>query len=407
MKNILLFDLEITGHHSSYIYYLTSYWKKHCIVGNLHIVVSPRFLEQYPDITAIASTANLSTIQFTAITQAEYKTLVSRVNGLASLKRALQEWHLLRKYAEQLTANHCLLLYLDRSHFPIILRRHLPCPFSSIYFRPTFHYSTFSSHITQKWENIQAWRERTQISLGLAHPMAHTLFCLDPFAVKQINQLLGRSQAVYLPDPVPLQPSLDQEVFTLRNSLGIAPSRKIFLLFGALNERKGIYEIIEALNKLSDNQSERLCFLVVGKLSSSDIVPIRTRLQELQESQPIQIIVQNDFVPEETVLSYFHLADIVLAAYQQHVGMSGILVRAAAAQKPTICSNYGLMGEVTRQYQLGLLVNSQSSDSIAEAIVQCLDLPADKLGNFEQMQMFAQINSVDNFARTIFDTIVP
>ncbi|MEO1298492.1 MAG: glycosyltransferase [Cyanobacteria bacterium J06636_16] len=405
MKNILLFDLETTGHHSSYIYYLINYWRKHGLEGTLHVVVAPQFLEQHSDIVAIASTSTASHIQFTAITPTEYETLVSRKNGFWNLKRALQEWHLLARYAERLAADHCLLLYLDRSHLPIILRLHLPCPFSSIYFRPTFHYSTFPSYITRRGENIQAWRERTQIKLGLAHPKAHTLFCLDPFAVEQINQLTGKSQAVYLPDPVPLTTPLTQEAATFRNKLEISVKRKVFLLFGALNRRKGIHEIIEAFHHLSDEQLKSVCFLIVGKLSNSEAALIQTSLEALKASRPIQIVLQDDFVSEETVPTYFHMADIVLAVYQQHVGMSGILVRAAAAEKPTICSDYGLMGEVTRQYQLGLLVDSKSSDKIAEAIAQCLDLPAEKLGDFEEMQSFAQMNSVDNFARTIFDTI--
>ena len=405
MENILLFDLETHGHHSSYIYYLASYWKKHHIAGTLHIVVSPQFLRQHSSVSECEFTSETCTIQFTPITTLEAEMLHPRDNAILSLRRALQEWRLLNHYAEQLSADHCLVLYLDRTHFPVILRRYLPCAFSSIYFRPTFHYARFASNELDWKHRMQAWRERFQLFWGAEHPMAHTLFCLDPFAVDQINRFLNQSRAVYLPDPVPLEKAAIEDVVALRHHLQIDLSRTVFLLFGAIDERKGIYKILEALSLLSDYSLKKVCLLIIGKLDDANEPIVCSRIRGLESSRPLQIILRNTFVSEAEVPRYFQLSDIVLAAYQKHVGMSGILVRAAAATKPVICSDYGLMGELTRQYQLGLLVNSKSPQAIAKAIEKGIDCSSEKLCNVEKMQMFAAMNSTENFAETIFQTI--
>ena len=405
MKSILLFDLETHGHHSSYIYYLAEYWREHSITGTLHIVVSPEFLVEHRRVAQNERVSENSKIQFTPIKRFEAESLPPRNNAILSLKRALQEWRLLNQYADQLEADHCVLLYLDRTHFPIILRRALPCPFSSIYFRPTFHYSRFISQQPSWTYQIQSWRERFQILFGSKHPMAHTLFCLDSFAVEQINNLIDKPYAVYLPDPVPVERAPNEKVAALHNHLQIDPNRSVGLLFGAIDERKGIYEILEALSSLSEDSLKKLCFLIVGKLGNTDKQVVLTRIKQLESSRPLQIILKDTFISEEEVPRYFQLSDFVLAAYKQHVGMSGILVRAAAAGKPIICSDYGLMGEITRQFKLGLLVDSKSPQEIAKAIEMYLAYPLEKLCDREKMHTFARANSTEKFAKTIFSTI--
>jgi glycosyltransferase involved in cell wall biosynthesis len=114
--------------------------------------------------------------------------------------------------------------------------------------------------------------------------------------------------------------------------------------------------------------------------------------------------MRDEFVPEEDVQLYYRSADIILAPYQRHVGMSGVLVNAAAAQKPLLCSNYGLMGEITRQWQLGLTVDSTSPDEIAKGLTEFLAKES-VLDNKSQMKAFAMANSTNNFAKKVFQNV--
>jgi glycosyltransferase involved in cell wall biosynthesis len=119
----------------------------------------------------------------------------------------------------------------------------------------------------------------------------------------------------------------------------------------------------------------------------------------------VQILHVNRFVIDREIQPYFQLSDVVLAPYQRHVGMSAILVRAAAAQKPVLSSNYGLMGEMTRRHQLGLAIDSTDSQAIADGISFLLQTPLAQVGDRSKMQAFAAQNSAQRFADVIFETI--
>jgi glycosyltransferase involved in cell wall biosynthesis len=138
---------------------------------------------------------------------------------------------------------------------------------------------------------------------------------------------------------------------------------------------------------------------------ATDDSPMVRRIKEISESLPVQIILQDKFVAEQDVQIYFQIADIVLAVYQRHVGMSGIIVQAAAAGKPLLCSDYGLMGEITRRWQLGLTVDSTNPSQIAEKLTQFLQEGGDSIGDRAKMKDFARQNSAEQFASVIFKNL--
>ncbi|MGB7520912.1 MAG: glycosyltransferase, partial [Spirulinaceae cyanobacterium] len=118
-----------------------------------------------------------------------------------------------------------------------------------------------------------------------------------------------------------------------------------------------------------------------------------------------KIVKREQFIQDEEIQPYFQLADVILAPYQRHIGMSAILVRAAAAQKLVLSCNYGLMGEMVKRYELGTTVDASSPGEIAKGITQFLQQPEEKIGNLSSIKSFAQINTAENFAKTIFNNL--
>ncbi len=237
----------------------------------------------------------------------------------------------------------------------------------------------------------------------LRHSLLQTLFCLDPFALQHINSLYHKAKAIHLPDPV-LPPSNLPQI-NLEQKLQIEPGRQVFLLFGALNGRKGIYQLLEAIALLPPELCQQLCLLFIGQANSTDKDLIEAKIKSICAAKPIQIITQYDFISDIEVQAYFQLTDVVLAPYQRHVGMSGILLLAAAAQKPVLSSNYGLMGEIVRQYSLGIAVDSTVPEQIAQGLTHCLIKSTDYLGDRAKMQAFAAQNSAQKFAQTLIEHI--
>jgi len=401
-RKLMLFDLSIYGHHPSYIQQFINYWSKQELPGSLDIVVSQKFLQEHSDVVKQSADLKKEDINFIALSQEEEASLKPRNSSINRNLLAFQEWKLFCKYAELLKATQGLIMYLDPYLLPLAVGMQSPCSFSGIYFRPTFHYPSFSNYIPS-WKNrLQQLREKFILNRVLHHPQLKTLFCLDPFAVKQINNFDSKARAIHLADPVLLQLKDEYQLNNLRKKLGIKAGKKVFLLFGALNGRKGIYQLLEAIQLLPPALCEQMCLVFVGEANPTDKALIQSKVAATCQAQPVQIIQHYEFVPEQDVQAYFQLADVVLAPYQRHVGMSGILLLAAAANKPVLSSNYGLMGEIVQRYQLGIVVDSTVPKEIAQGLQHCLVASGEELGERTQMQLFAEENSAEKFAENLF-----
>ena len=401
-RRILVFDLAIHGHHGAYVKHLIRYWSESKLVGELFVVVSPEFLKAHLDVVEFAAAFDSSTVRFIAIKPEEAAALNSRQSRIDRASRNLREWNLLQKYAKSLVATHCLLMYIDTCELPLLMGISLPCTFSGIYFRPTFHYGSLAGYAPGWKERLQQWREKIFLARTLNHSKMRSLFCLDPFVVEHLS--LGASaSAIPLPDPVEITMTSDADSQDIRNNLNIDPDRQIFLLFGSFEaERKGVYQFLAALSLLPKELSKRVCLLIVGNAEPEEQIRIKDQVEEVTRLQPVQVITQFGFISDELVKLYFQLADVPLALYQRHVGMSGILLLAAAAQKPVLSSNYGLMGELVRRYKLGVVVDSTSPNEIVAGVTRFLLESTHELGDQNQMRLFAEQNSAQKFAETIF-----
>lgn len=406
-RTLMLFDLSVRGHHPNYIQQLLLHRCDQPRFKTLYVVVSPNFLREHPEVVDLAQPQG-EAVQFVAISDAEQKSLLTSKAAIARNLKNFQEWRLCCQYAKTLGVDHCLVMYLDTYFLAIAAGLQPCCPFSGIYFRPTFHYSSFqnhSRHQTRKAELQQSWE---QLILGrvLQSSRAQMLFCLDPFVESFLKPNPGSGQLRYLPDPVDLtafrQPEQDEP--ELRLQLGIDPDRRICLIFGALTTRKGIYQLLDAVTQLPERVCQQLCLLFVGesKIQSE----LEERIAALCGQQPVQVVRRYEFISDTEIPQYFKLANIISALYQRHVGSSGILLLAAAAQKPVLGTDYGLMGELIRRYRLGLAVDSTQPAAIAAGLQQFLTENNQPLSDPVLMRTWANENSAENYATTIFKALM-
>jgi glycosyltransferase involved in cell wall biosynthesis len=405
LPRLMFFDLAVGGHHGNYLQHLIDRASQQGFGGAIDIVVLPQFAEIHQDTVAVIDRAKQQSIEINlvAISAAEATTLGCRNSGLSRARRNFREWQLLCKYAQALQTTHALIMYLDTCELPLAMGLRSPCSFSGIYFRPTVHYQIFANYQPNRKDKLQQWRERLTWARILHHPQLKTTFCLDPFAATALAAQYPNIRVVHLADPVQPHPPVPADLATVKTKLGIEPHRQVFLLFGGVDERKGIYQLLEAIELLSPEVCEQFCLLLVGQPHPTDHLNIHQKITALCETKAIQAIEHHDFIPEPDVSTYFQLADVILAVYQRHVGMSGILLLAAAAGKPVLSSDYGLMGELTRRYQLGLVVDSTQPNEIAKALTTLLSASPQTISNPSQMKLFAEQNSINLYASTIFE----
>lgn len=396
-RNIVVFDTATSGHHPVYIKHLVQYWQQAQISGTLHMVVAPHFADSHPDVVALASSQ--SCIQFTAIRIDEYERFQQRKGFLA---RSLAEWNLFCQYAQQLHATEGLLMHFDGLQIPLLIGKPSPCLVSGIYFSPTFHYGQFVTHPSTWKEKIRRWRQKALLAQVLGNSRFKTLFCLDPFAVQQIEPIKRNVTVLPLADPVQLHQPERGAASQLSLELGINPERQVFLLFGELSRRKGIYQVFEAVENLPSAVTQHLCLLLAGPIRASERPAINAKIEHLSQTTHVQVVVSDRYIKGETVQTYFEVADVVLALYQHHVGMSSILVHAAAAQTPVIATDYGLIGEMVRQYQLGRAVNSEDPMAIAQVLADAMRTDPHCWCDLDRMEQFVEQNLAEKFAQTIF-----
>jgi glycosyltransferase involved in cell wall biosynthesis len=321
-SKLMLFDLALGGHHGNYIQHIIDYAHQQKFMGEIDIVVLPQFLETHRDTVEIISNYKYPVINFLPISEAASATLGSRNSGISRALRSFREWQIFYTYAKQLQTTHALIMYLDTCELPLAAEMKSPCSFTGIHFRPTFHYDMFENHRFSWKEYIRKWREKFTLERILSHDQLHTLLCLDPFAVKALRSHQYSNKIVYLADPVKSYSSAELDLAELRTKIGIEEHKKMFLMFGALDNRKGIYQLLDAIQLLSSELTHNLCLLILGKTNKLEQANMKPKIDKLRQTHPIQLIECYDFVPENEVPKYFQIADVVLAPYQRHVSSS-------------------------------------------------------------------------------------
>jgi glycosyltransferase involved in cell wall biosynthesis len=390
-KNILIFEPDSSGHHPGYLYHLIINFLENEYPFNLTVLVAPDFFEKHPQIIQKTLSPRVKWLIFS---DPEFKNW-QEIKAKSVTKRSFFEWELLRKYITESKSVYAFLMYIDYLQMALLTQKALPCPVSGILFRPTL--VNYPAHSVK--EMLNSWRKNLTLKLFVKNNSLDSLFNLDPFATDFIQQNWKTDKVKFLPDPVQVYPST-KSVAELRNDLQIEPNRKVFLIFGFLDSRKGISEVMEAVSNISKENSSKATLLIVGPWEESERKKFDEKIGGVLQNSDIQIIVKDEFIQDEDIQAYFEVSDYILALYAKHIGMSAIMVRAAAAQKPFLTHNFGLMGKIVTENQLGMIVENDLAEKMTKLLSENIEV-----GNKEKMREFAELNSAENYAKVILNCI--
>ncbi|MEA5404596.1 glycosyltransferase [Arcicella sp. DC2W] len=393
-KTVLIFEPDASGHHPGYLYHLLNHFLNGKYDFRLAVLVNPDFFEKHPAIIQKTTTENIEWLSTSGTTYNDWKNSKSDV-----IKRAKLEWAICAEYAKNLQANHIVMMYFDHLQLACLTEQKPPCPVSGILFRPTL----VNYPVNSIKEKISFWRKYLLLKAILHRKTLNTLFCLDPFAVDFIQQNWKTKKVKFLPDPVQVYP-YTKSIGSLKQTLRINENKKVFLIFGHLDDRKGISTVMDTFSKLSEDKAKDVCLLIVGPWDVQEKLLFEQKLAVLQQKNSVQVITHNHFVADEDIQSFFEVSDYILALYQKHIGMSAIMVRAASAAKPLITFNYGLMGKITAEKQLGLLIDETIQDDFQLKLEVLLN-SNQPIGNQKSMKEFAELNQAKNYAKVILDSL--
>ncbi|MHA8057074.1 glycosyltransferase [Aquirufa nivalisilvae] len=379
-----IFDSIDDGHHTDYLAYLIHQFSQKPDV-ELLLIVPESFIQSFKKNRQIWGFDLGKNIHFHPLDAPT----VQRLHGQSIYKRSLAEWNLYVDISEAWEASHGLLMYFDYFQLGMLFGKKAHFQLGGIYFRPNFYYrkASWTSAFIKKW----------MLRLSTFRSSMKVLFSLDHKAVKHIRPLLGKTQVLRISDPVRAYEVSAEELSAFREQWHIPTNKKVCLIFGYLDPRKGIEAFMQATQHLTADELSQICLLVAGAISPAYQAHLEKLFQQFPEVEVIPIFQE---IKGKDIQLCFEAADLVLMLYQNHVGMSSVLVRASISQKVVLGTHYGLLGKLIQSMQLGLVVDAQNPIQIAEQLEQYLNLGIGY--SKEQMEKMAHENSELAFANTLY-----
>ncbi|MDA1314564.1 MAG: glycosyltransferase family 4 protein [Acidobacteria bacterium] len=229
-------------------------------------------------------------------------------------------------------------------------------------------------------ETLQGWK-RTLLIVAerCACATAHRVICVGDGLRRQAIGLglVRESDCTVLPTQssngldarrFEAGPALRASAHGIRERLGIPQSATVIGFVGRLTRDKGIYELVQAFERLKQAYPE-MHLLLVGPYEEGDPVARSTRIK-IQIEPRIHLAG-----PIEDVAPYYHAMDMVaLPSYREGLPMT--VLKAGAAGKPVVGSTATGMADAVIHGQTGLLVPVGDIPSLSEAFTRLLDDPA-------------------------------
>jgi glycosyltransferase involved in cell wall biosynthesis len=235
-------------------------------------------------------------------------------------------------------------------------------PFGALCMLFKFHYGQMGA--LRPPERADKYKEWTFKRL-LATKQLISLFTIDEllFEYTRLNYSTLFAKLHYVGDPVDMNVGCSR--VEARARFGLLDDQFVVLIYGALDFRKGIGQLVEAATRPDFPSNGTV--LLVGRqqpnvrdyLSSGKAAALRGQGK---------LIDLDQFVSEDDEYAAFRAADVVWVGYRGFYGMSGVLIQAGKMGLPVISCKSGLVGWMVNKYELGTALDTDRLEDIAQTV---------------------------------------
>ena len=295
-------------------------------------------------------------------------------------------------------ATRTLHTYLDHALVPLALPSPelVPPHLAGLLFRAPFR-------VADPFASLARQTARRVLLRRLARGPVRTILTLDQAVVAPLRRLGARAD--WLPDPAVVDAAPPSAREAVRAEYGVEAGRTLAVLFGSLEERKGVHALAAALLRLDASAAQRLAVLIVGRSADATRPGLLAAIARVDAETKVQIVLRDGFVPDDDLSSLTAAADIILAPYVRHVGSSGVVVRAAAAGVPLLGQDGGQMGREIRQHGLGRTVDPLDTPALARGLAEMID--GGTAFDAARARAYAEAHRVDRFTDKLYDILLP
>ena len=396
---LLFCDLEITGHHVEYLYHLIKYRIERPECPDFVLVTHPQFLEKLEAFNLPCGWQGKGTsVIYPSLEQMRkleaHQSVISKAND---------EFRIFYNCAVENSPKYCYLMALNKYQFVLGrgFARSFPCPIRGILFSP-FSVMNGGRGFYEYFKScFLRFRKHLQLLWMISNKKIDHIFVLNDLSLSQClkNRYRRKGFFVALPDPILIPP---RHVWHFMADLSNNPKRRIrFLLFGSLSSRKGIFLVLDALRLLPAQIAKRIEMVFAGQVIAEDYTRFRSAVSNIQRDRPgINITFYDGFIPYEKIPAVFQSADCVLVPYTLVGASSGIIGHSALYEKPVIGPAKGLIGQLIRQYGLGMDIAPMDPSNIASAIIRFVKNGTSNIDK-HGMQKFIKERQPSRFVATL------
>lgn len=351
---IALYDTLINGHHINYLLPILNFLNK----KNVEVLfITSKEIREHHLHNKIKNLAKI-----------KYLDINSSKNPFIRIFNKTKEINKAYKHADNWNADTFHFLYFDFLEIPLLFLNLLNVNKFNFKVICTLHWVHFSGNFLgedrNKIKSFYDYVQKKSLNYLFKTEKIDKLFIhIDEMKIilnKELN--IDNNLIETIPYPTDIfDKKLSQK--EARKNLNLPAKKVLFLFFGGLRYDKGIDLLLKCVSRIEGNFK----LIIAGK---EDYFK-RKDIKLLIKNNNIQdkVITRIEFIPEDEMGLYFISSDAVVLPYRNiFKGQSGPLLQACYAQKPIIAFNSGILGEIVKNNNLGILAKSESVKDLGDKL---------------------------------------
>lgn len=347
----MIFDTNIAGHHIEYIHHLCEGMRVYH--NDEMIIVLPSAFKTQKKIYKW-NTDNCVFVYYSEERLKEF-------HGFGSVSLFVNSWRRTKVLKE------CIDTYNPDSVFLNAIVDYMPILPFIIHKRTCISGIIYKIYL-YKWKKVSFPQKISHILnnclYSYSNSIANVFVLNDKSAAIYLNKRYHTNKYKYLPDPFN---DISYKGKNIREKLLINKRAKVYLHFGAMSERKGTLDILDAISALDDSDIVNRVFIFAGVVNPQ-IRSMFYRKAELLRNK-CGILVFDSFCDNIFLHDLCVTSDYLLCPYKETDLSSGVIGYAAKYLKPVIGPQSGLIGKLIRKNRLGITIEDNSVSSLCRAIV--------------------------------------
>lgn len=379
-----IYESAYTGHTSGYISHLMKFINSRPDLHNKYLFILNELMR---DLLGELITSQHYQIKF----------IVFEKKITNAVKRSFWEWKLFEKIIqEQKSLREIILMNIDSYLVLLVTRRFKKYNLAvkGILFQPYLHFKENKGGFTFLLKKVYKNYLFQKYSVLLNSKIVKVFILNDRTTVGVMNKKI-KNVFYNLPDPIERDVrNRDQNNYkNILDKYGVKTTNKNLLVFGSIDYRKNLINIIDSLRLLPPELKKNVHLIVAGKIS------IASYKQHIEKHKDEISIGYNDgFVNADEREPLFESCDLVLMPYRNFYSASSVLGHAISYNKNVVAPNKGLLGKTVKESKVGIVVDPLKPEEIKQAIIDLLSKPSEY--NYDGNALIEEYSAI-NFSKSL------